>query len=208
MVIRTDTLKGTRASAPACSEMEGGPIKRNTTNMMTVRGTFRQEESGEGSPRESEREVSVKVGGPTRSSFSFSDLRGSLALRAAGTKFIIRYLGPGDTPRQKRGDYPRRRGCENCPAESRSLSRAELTFCQIYDACTAAEDNGGSVLITGVAQVYLSSSAPFSARFLWETRGIPLDPDCGQFRPKQEQYYRTARKHVLNSGCVVKWDEE
>lgn len=131
--------------ALACS-VEGGPIKRSSTNTMAARGAFRQEESG-GSPRE----VSVKVGGPTRSSFSFSQPP-RLSLSRRGTKFIIRYSGSEGTPRPREpGDYPRRRGRENYPARSRACG---INILPNLQRLHHSWKTMAAVLITGVACVY------------------------------------------------------
>lgn len=103
-------------------------------------------------------EVSVKVGRPTRSSFLFSKLRGLLTRAARNSS-----LDPWDwdTPRQKRGDYPRRRAAKITRREPLALARGIniLPNLRRLQPKTMAV-----ILITGVVQIWLSS--PSFARFV------------------------------------------
>lgn len=87
------------------------------------------------------REVSVKVGGPTRSSFLFSNLRGLLT-RAARNSSLDPWAG---IHLGRNVVIIPDGGAAKIAGESRLFSRVELTFCQIYDACIAVQDNGGDI---------------------------------------------------------------
>lgn len=134
--------------ALACS-LQGDSIKRNTTSVMAIRTDVLDR-------MEVHWEVSVKVGGPTRSSFSFSYLRGLLSLSLAARNSS---LDPRDLEIQGRNVViiPDGRAAKIARQEPLflSLSRVELTFCQIYDACTVAEDNSGDILITSEYRLLL-----------------------------------------------------